>query len=441
MNDTMNTFGINNYHAIREANICVDGLTVLAGINGSGKSTLSRWLFYLVNGMHNFERSMRNNFIHSLVDEVYKLYRFFRSTQYGTNYSVHRERLMASIRNADFDEVALGDAYSAFVLQAENDLMDYIRYASDSEKDRLAIYLYDLYEQKGARIRKGVDAEDAVNTYISFCNQFFSDELASFKEKVKDCSLVDLKNVIREEYNEENQMPKEITFLEGKIPLIENDKFTPSLFISRAIYVDSPMAVTNDSIYSDDLWDKFRSLLVTPNKDISKNDIQHIIQQIIGGKIELVTDTVGFSEELHYISNGGVDIRIEDAATGIKSFAYLSRLLENGWLDKETLLLIDEPEAHLHPQWIVEFARLLVLIHKKLSVKVMVASHNPDMIAAIRSIAEREDVLSHTRFYLAERNKDSLSYDFVDKGIDIGDIFESFNVAMSRIQEYGTGLF
>ena len=29
-------------------------------------------------------------------------------------------------------------------------------------------------------------------------------------------------------------------------------------------------------------------------------------------------------------------------------------------------MIIDEPEAHLHPQWIVEYARLIVLLHKKL---------------------------------------------------------------------------
>ena len=65
------------------------------------------------------------------------------------------------------------------------------------------------------------------------------------------------------------------------------------------------------------------------------------------------------NDELHYHRTDGLDITLASTATGIKSFAYLQRLLENGYLNEESLLLIDEPEAHLHPQWIVEFARLL----------------------------------------------------------------------------------
>ena len=70
----------------------------------------------------------------------------------------------------------------------------------------------------------------------------------------------------------------------------------------------------------------------------------------------------------------------------------------------------------------------------------MIASHNPDMVAAIQSIATKEDVIERTKFYLAERDKDTLTYSFVDKGVEIGDIFESFNIAMSRIEQYGTTL-
>ena len=76
----------------------------------------------------------------------------------------------------------------------------------------------------------------------------------------------------------------------------------------------------------------------------------------INGKISV--DKGWFkNDELHYHRTDGLDITLASTATGIKSFAYLQRLLENGYLNEESLLLIDEPEAHLHPQWIVEFAR------------------------------------------------------------------------------------
>ena len=51
---------VRDYHAIKEAEIKIDGITVLSGINGCGKSTLSRWLYYLVNGAKEF-----NNFLYA----------------------------------------------------------------------------------------------------------------------------------------------------------------------------------------------------------------------------------------------------------------------------------------------------------------------------------------------------------------------------------------
>ena len=48
-------YSLFNYHAIAEADITIDGITVLAGDNGCGKSTLSRWLYYLVNTSSRYE--------------------------------------------------------------------------------------------------------------------------------------------------------------------------------------------------------------------------------------------------------------------------------------------------------------------------------------------------------------------------------------------------
>ncbi|MDE5675665.1 MAG: ATP-binding protein, partial [Muribaculaceae bacterium] len=135
-----------------------------------------------------------------------------------------------------------------------------------------------------------------------------------------------------------------------------------------------------------------------------------------------------------------LDNSIDELATGMKSFAYLLRLLENGYLDSETLLIIDEPEAHLHPQWIFKFAKILVLLNKKLGVKIMIASHNPDMVAAISAISEAEGSSANTNFYQAEKVPGTLRFDFKHCGNDISPIFECFNIAIDRIDSYKPSL-
>lgn len=433
----MYTFSIKDYHAIKDASIRIDGITVLAGINGSGKSSLSRWLYYIVNATREFERFQRSYFIDALNREVEKVSRFFRPTPKFSYYSSIKRLLRHFIQEDELDLEGLKNVYYAFIEKAEEDLREYVN--ERSLHGRLSNFLFER------EVQEEMAPEELVENYLRGCRETYEKGYDKYISKVESYRREDLVKVIMSEYSDGEQMPGNINLKEGETLLLEEKSFTPPLMLDRAIYVDTPMAVTK-RCYSvgNDIWDDFVSYLYRENpqkKNFSTELLDIQIQTIIGGKIQLTEDNIGLERELHFISKEqGIDIDIKDAATGVKTFAYMSQLLRNGWLDKDTLLMIDEPEAHLHPQWIVEFARLLVKIHKELGVKVLVASHNPDMVAAIQSIAQKEEVIDKTVFYLAQRGKDELCYVFSDKGTDISDIFTSFNIALSRIEQYGNSM-
>lgn len=144
------------------------------------------------------------------------------------------------------------------------------------------------------------------------------------------------------------------------------------------------------------------------------------------------------SPQLAYKRNDGRIFDLSECATGIKSFSILQLLLKNGFLQKDTLLIIDEPEAHLHPQWIVEYARMIVMLHKEIGVKFFIASHSTDMVSAIRYIAAKQEIQDSLNFYLAEDSEDSpYRYTYRDLGLDIDPIFKSFNKSFDKIDEYG----
>ena len=143
-----------------------------------------------------------------------------------------------------------------------------------------------------------------------------------------------------------------------------------------------------------------------------------------------------YTSDFSFTRADGKTFDLNEVATGIKAFSIIQLLLKNGHIDNRTLLIIDEPESHLHPQWIVEYARMIVLLHKHIGVKFFLASHNPDMVSAIRYIAEKEGVLDNVNYYLAEKTEEAYLYNYRALGSDIAPIFGSFNIAIDRISQY-----
>jgi len=94
-------------------------------------------------------------------------------------------------------------------------------------------------------------------------------------------------------------------------------------------------------------------------------------------------------------------IDLINTATGIKTFGILQVLSQNNWLNKDTVLILDEPEVHLHPKWQLEMAKIIVELVKK-GVKIVVNSHSPYIIEALKRYAEVADIYDKTNFYLAE---------------------------------------
>jgi predicted ATPase len=101
----------------------------------------------------------------------------------------------------------------------------------------------------------------------------------------------------------------------------------------------------------------------------------------------------------YFFLKRGKRIEVESTATGIKYFGIFQILSQNNYLNKNTVLILDEPEVHLHPKWQLEMAKIIVELVKN-GVNVVVNSHSPYMIEALQRYAEVEKVTAD--FYLAE---------------------------------------
>ena len=154
----MYKFTIKDYHAIKEATIRLDGITVLAGINGSGKSTLSRWLYYLVNASHNFEYYQRRYFIEALEQQIEKVQRLFRISHKSSDYLSIRNQMRRFRQTEELDLDALREIYFSFVKKVKADLYDYIEKRGDN--GRLVSFLL------GKEVPEAMEVRDLIMLFI-----------------------------------------------------------------------------------------------------------------------------------------------------------------------------------------------------------------------------------------------------------------------------------
>ncbi len=103
----------------------------------------------------------------------------------------------------------------------------------------------------------------------------------------------------------------------------------------------------------------------------------------------------------YFFNKDNQRVELVNTATGIKQFAIFQVLSQNNWLNKDTILILDEPEVHLHPKWQLEIVKIIVELVKN-GVRIVVNSHSPYMIEALKRYSEVEEIEDKTNFYLAE---------------------------------------
>ena len=405
-----------NFRAIGHAAIQISGITVVAGENSSGKSTISKLLYYLFNTSSNYEVLVKEELMRNFLD----LFFFFNITYhtYINNDGNINRKIIDKIKDLRSEET-----YKKLSLrEIELYLITFIEelYAKlDIQNSRYNSYVNDILENQQEKGIEGLKyfvkekIKQAENKIQKRPTSLFIDKLLDlFEEKLPETF----------EVSEDDEI----------IVSLKKENLSLSFMVNKAIYIDTPMSI---SVSNFDHWDELNKLLKEQGEVKSyQREMLSLISDNIHGEAEYNIDWP--YSDFSFTRADGKTFDLNEVATGIKAFSIIQLLLKNGHIDNRTLLIIDEPESHLHPQWIVEYARMIVLLHKYIGVKFFLASHNPDMVSAIRYIAEKEGILSNVNYYLAEKTEEAYLYNYRALGSDIAPIFGSFNIAIDRISQY-----
>ncbi|MGL5895313.1 MAG: AAA family ATPase [Bacteroidales bacterium] len=110
------------------------------------------------------------------------------------------------------------------------------------------------------------------------------------------------------------------------------------------------------------------------------------IEGVIGGKIVFEE-----SKKRWVFQVGNSKYSIGITSEGIKKIAILDTLLSNNTLQPGSLLLIDEPEAALHPSAISQLMEILLLLAES-EIQIFISSHSYFVIKRLLIIAQRESL-------------------------------------------------
>lgn len=210
-----------------------------------------------------------------------------------------------------------------------------------------------------------------------------------------------------------------------------------------AIYIDDPFVLDAlDKVYfshSCSWSDNHRNILsdMLLNTQAKQSPIASILsdrkaKRILSKLATVCTGTISSKEtaaipgmtglkatEYSYIEgNADKKIMFQNLSSGLKTFVLLKLLIENGILEDNGVMILDEPEIHLHPEWQLVLAELLVLIQQEYCMHILINTHSPYFLDAIDVYAAKHGIREKCRFYLSSDNGGYADFEDVSANID-----------------------
>lgn len=124
-------------------------------------------------------------------------------------------------------------------------------------------------------------------------------------------------------------------------------------------------------------------------------------------------------------------IDIKNTSEGLKTFAIIKALLLSGEISENGLLILDEPEIHLHPEWQLLFAEAIILIQKAFNLHILLSTHSPYFLRAIQVYAKKHEVDERCNYYLSESSADGNLVTNVSDNIEL--IYKQLSVPLQQL--------
>ena len=379
---------INNIGKLKNAEVVIDGITVITGENDTGKSTVGKVLWSVFNGFYEIDEKVYNEKVSELekiIDEIIKenVYKNL-STDYNSFFEIF---------NSTREKIAI-----EFLKGNKNYSEDEIKIIINNYKKDLKIENISKFVQEINETLKISDKEIIKVIVSRVMNKEFHNQInAVFSKEKMNIGEISLK--IKD---------KEIDLK------IENNEISDVqnyfLINKETMYIDNPFILDSYDFEDENHQTHLATNVFSENENsvISEikvkkklNNIYQKLNSVLSGEI-----LENKNSKFVYRKNGE-DIDLKNLSTGLKTFAIIKMLLQNGTLEENGTIILDEPEIHLHPEWQLKFAELIVLLQREFGMHILLTTHSPYFLNAIEVFSERHKIDDKCKYYVAENEGNS----------------------------------
>lgn len=392
---------LSNIGKIKKADIEIGGIAVIAGENDTGKSTIAKSLYSIINAFYNIDEKIKKD--------------------KRENLDIILERISFDISNfVSLKILNRRELFDELLEEFENTENTRIDNIKNIVKSKLLEYNIELNDEI-------IDGHlKRVNQILSISNKDMQNRIIQNQFRIEFSG--EINNIYSDEYGKIRLNLKEkIIEIDINDNRVNIKKIEPVIFVD-AIYIDDSFIMDELRIrnlifakrsYQNHHRDDLKLMLSRSNNNISRSvaveeqfkNIYNMISDIALGNFEFDSKGNGV-----YKNADGSTLRISNISAGLKTFIIVKTLFLNGTIQENGILILDEPEIHLHPKLQLVFAELIVLLQKEFNLHILLSTHSPYFLKAIEVYSKKHEISSKCRYYLTK------SLDDKKKNIEVEDV-------------------
>lgn len=381
---------LRNIGKIDEAAVDIDGITVIAGENNTGKSTVGRTLFSVFNSSYEIDKQIKAERVASVEKLFDLMYRNVTSRIVPTfDIEEIAQSIVEQIDLFRNNEKLIKEEIIKSIMQYDE---DYERYLSFLDIDKVVFRIKELLNVSSDEIFKSVLEKKLDAEFNGQISNIYSETQGEIQLQIKDEDMViniEENSVVKIKRN--ISLHTEAVYLDD--PHVLDDSRYPFFRLSSS-NVDHRMYLKTRLLYGKKETNVVEEIVVNNKFENIYNKIAAVCS---GDIVRSKPARLGYRKK-----NSDMVLDVKNLSTGLKTFAILKILLQNGIIEYNGTIILDEPEIHLHPEWQLLFAELIVLLHKEFSMHILLNTHSPYFLRAIQVYSAKYEVADMCKYYLSE---------------------------------------